>query len=106
MIQHHNDPVYRKTVEILEKQGVHSKAQFIANAIWYYAHHFETGDYSGKQDAQPVNDEYVKQRVMDILSNKAMENQKVLDEKRSGTVFNRSYNVEISKQLRGIGLPL
>lgn len=39
-----NDSSHAAVIEILEKQGPHSKAQFIANAILHYVHCTETRD--------------------------------------------------------------
>lgn len=39
-----NDPAHRKVIEILERQGTHSKAPFIVNAILHYIHCPETPD--------------------------------------------------------------
>ena len=39
-----NDPAHRKVIEILERQGAHSKAPFIVNAILHYIHCPETPD--------------------------------------------------------------
>lgn len=41
-----NDPAHDEVIRLLEKQGAHSKAQFIVNAVLYYIHCPETPDAS------------------------------------------------------------
>lgn len=39
-----NDPAHDAVIRLLEKQGPHSKAQFIVNAVLHYINCFETPD--------------------------------------------------------------
>lgn len=41
-----NDPAHDAVIRLLEKQGAHSKAQFIVNAVLHYIHCPETPDAS------------------------------------------------------------
>lgn len=59
-----NDPSHAAVIELLEKQGAHSKAQFIANAIQHYVHCTETPDI---HSAQVVDKAVVEEIVMEIL---------------------------------------
>ena len=41
-----NDPAHDAVIRLLEKQGPHSKAQFIVNAVLHYVNCSETPDAS------------------------------------------------------------
>lgn len=59
-----NDPSHAAVIELLEKQGPHSKAQFIANAILHYVHCTETPDI---HPGQAVDKAAIEEIVMEIL---------------------------------------
>lgn len=59
-----NDPSHAAVIELLEKQGPHSKAQFIANAILHYVHRTETPDI---HPGQAVDKAAIEEIVMEIL---------------------------------------
>ena len=59
-----NDPSHAAVIELLEKQGPHSKAQFIANAILHYVHCTEMPDI---HPGQAVDKAAIEEIVMEIL---------------------------------------
>lgn len=59
-----NDPSHAAVIGLLEKQGPHSKAQFIANAILHYVHCTEMPDI---HPAQVVDKAAIEEIVMEIL---------------------------------------
>ena len=59
-----NDPSHAAVIELLEKQGPHSKAQFIANAILHYVHCTEMPDI---RPTRVVDKAVVEEIVMEIL---------------------------------------
>ena len=59
-----NDPSHAAVIELLEKQGPHSKAQFIANAILHYVHCTEMPDI---HPVQAVDKVAIEEIVMEIL---------------------------------------
>ena len=59
-----NDPSHAAVIELLEKQGPHSKAQFIANAILHYVHCTEIPDI---HPGQAVDKAAIEEIVMEIL---------------------------------------
>ena len=59
-----NDPSHAAVIELLEKQGPHSKAQFIANAILHYVHCTEMPDI---HPVQAVDRAAIEEIVMEIL---------------------------------------
>ena len=59
-----NDPSHAAVIELLEKQGPHSKAQFIANAILHYVHCTEMPDI---HPVQAVDKAAIEEIVMEIL---------------------------------------
>lgn len=62
-----NDPTHDAVIRLLEKQGPHSKAQFIVNAILHYVNCSETPDISAAQTADRASIEKI---VMEILNNR------------------------------------
>lgn len=46
-----NDPAHDAVIRLLEKQGPHSKAQFIVNAVLHYIHCSETPDAAASRIA-------------------------------------------------------
>lgn len=62
-----NDPTHDTVIRLLEKQGPHSKAQFIVNAILHYVNCSETSDISAAQTADRASIEKI---VMEILNNR------------------------------------
>lgn len=62
-----NDPAHDAVIRLLEKQGPHSKAQFIVNAILHYVNCSETPDISAAQTTDRVSIEKI---VMEILNNR------------------------------------
>ena len=59
-----NAPSHAAVIELLEKQGPHSKAQFIANAILHYVHCTEMPDI---HPVQAVDKAAIEEIVMEIL---------------------------------------
>lgn len=60
-----NDPSHSIVIKILEEQGPHSKAPFIANAILHYIHCSQTPDITSGQSADRT---YIKDLVLEILN--------------------------------------
>lgn len=60
-----NDPAHETVIRLLEKQGPHSKAQFIVNAILHYVNCPEMSDISLAQTADRASIEKI---VMEVLS--------------------------------------
>jgi len=58
------DPSHEVIIRILEEQGPHSKAQFIANAILHYMHCTQTPDITLPQATDKT---YIKKIVLEIL---------------------------------------
>ena len=63
------DPTHNIVIKILEEQGPHSKAPFIANAILHYIHCSQTPDIASGQAADKA---YIKEIVLEILSHKVL----------------------------------
>lgn len=59
-----NDPAHDAVIRLLEKQGPHSKAQFIVNAILHYVHCLETPNGAV---SRTVDRAVVEQIVAEIL---------------------------------------
>lgn len=59
-----NDPAHAAVIRLLEKQGAHSKAQFIVNAVLHYVNCPEAPDISLPQAADRASIERI---VMEIL---------------------------------------
>lgn len=64
------DPTHAEVIRLLEQQGPHSKAQFIANAILHYIHCPETPDISV---LRAVDRESVESIVLEILKQQGIE---------------------------------
>ena len=59
-----NDPSHAAVIELLEIQGTHSKAQFIANAILHYVHCTEMPDI---HPVRAMDKAAIEEIVMEIL---------------------------------------
>ncbi|MCM1344959.1 MAG: hypothetical protein NC246_14140, partial [Muribaculaceae bacterium] len=59
-----NDPAHAAVIRLLEKQGAHSKAQFIVNAVLHYVNCPKAPDISLPQAADRASIERI---VMEIL---------------------------------------
>lgn len=59
-----NDPSHRIVIDLLEKQGPHSKAAFIVNAVLHYIHCTETPDIMPMQLPDKTSIETI---VLEIL---------------------------------------
>lgn len=62
-----NDPAHDAVIRLLEKQGPHSKAQFIVNAVLHYVNCTETPDISAAQTADRA---FIEKIVIEILSSR------------------------------------
>nr|WP_300902125.1 hypothetical protein [uncultured Acetatifactor sp.] len=62
-----NDPSHDAVIRLLEKQGPHSKAQFLVNAVLHYINCREAPDISF---LQPIDRESIEEIVMEILERK------------------------------------
>lgn len=60
-----NDPAHDAVIRLLEKQGPHSKAQFLVNAVLHYVNCQEAPDISLAQTADRASIEKI---VMEVLS--------------------------------------
>lgn len=69
-----NDPGHDAVIRLLEKQGPHSKAQFLVNAVLHYINCPETPDISLPQVA--ADRASIEEIVLDILSRKENMHQK------------------------------
>lgn len=59
-----NDPMHEMVINILEQQGPHQKAQFIANAVLHYMNCSETPDI---HPAQTMSRTEIEKIVMEIM---------------------------------------
>ncbi len=64
-----HDPGHKEVIQVLESQGQHSKAQFIASAVLHYIHCPQTGDLPVSQ-AVAMDRAMVEAIVLDILKRK------------------------------------
>jgi len=62
-----NDPAHDAVIRLLEKQGPHSKAQFIVNAVLHYVNCTETPDISLAQMTDRASIEKI---VLEILGSR------------------------------------
>lgn len=62
-------PSHNIVIKILEEQGPHSKAPFIANAILHYIHCTQTLDIVSAQTADKT---YIKEIVLEILNQQGL----------------------------------
>ena len=69
-----NDPSHAAVIELLEKQGSHSKAQFIANAILHYVRDLKMPE---SPPAQAVDRTTVEEIVLDILKKQGVGEQRM-----------------------------
>lgn len=60
-----NDPAHDAVIRLLEKQGPHSKAQFLVNAVLHYINCREVPDVSLPQT---VNRESIEKIVLEVLN--------------------------------------
>ena len=64
-----NDPAHDAVIRLLEKQGPHSKAQFLVNAVLHYINCLETPDIAVPQT---IDRAAIEEIVAEILSRKEM----------------------------------
>lgn len=62
-----NDPAHEAVIRFLEKQGPHSKAQFIVNAVLHYVN---SAGQLGTSMLQVVDRAAIEEIIMEILSHK------------------------------------
>lgn len=77
-----NDPAHDTVIRLLEKQGPHSKAQFIVNAILHYINCRETPDIFLSQAADR---ETIEEIVIEILNRNGDEYKKKIHVVNAGT---------------------
>ena len=65
-----NDPAHDAVIRLLEKQGPHSKAQFLVNAVLHYIHCPETPDIDAPRT---VDRAAIEEIVAEILERKGKE---------------------------------
>jgi len=82
------DPLHEIVIRILEEQGPHSKAQFIANALLHYMHCTQTPDIALPNTADKT---YIKNIVLEIL------NQQGFSHNHIATNTSQSQQTEINK---------
>ncbi len=93
-----NDPAHDAVIRLLEKQGPHSKAQFIVNAILHYVNCSETPDVSLAQTADRASIEKI---VMEILNNRDNGQRDTVNGIGSGKAIRQeSVSAEVSEQKR------
>ena len=73
-----NDPAHDAVIRLLEKQGPHSKAQFLVNAVLHYVNYPETPDIA---IPQTVDRAAIEEIVAEILGRK--ENVRQTEDKRA-----------------------
>lgn len=71
-----NDPAYEAVIRLLEKQGLHSKAQFIVNAVLHYINCPETPDVAAPR---AVDRAAIEEIVAEILGGQGRGNRMVLE---------------------------
>ena len=62
-----SDPIHLATVELLEKQPDHGKAQYIANAVVFYNTHFADDPQPVRAAAPPIDRTAIEAIVREIL---------------------------------------
>ena len=62
-----SDPIHLATVELLEKQPDHGKAQYIANAVVFYNTHFADDPQPVRAAAPPIDRAAIEAIVREIL---------------------------------------
>ncbi len=66
-----HDPGHKEVIRVLENQGQHHKAQFIANAVLHYIHCPQTGDLPVSQTVA-MDRAMVEAIVLDVLKRKEL----------------------------------
>ena len=69
-----SDPIHLATVELLEKQPDHGKAQYIANAVVFY--HFADDPQPVRAAAPPIDRTAIEAIVREILRQEARDSEK------------------------------
>lgn len=91
-----NDPAHAAVIRLLEKQGAHSKAQFIVNAVLHYVNCPEAPDISLPQAADRASIEKI---VMEILHSRVIGQQGIVDGSDCGKRIKSSpISVELLQQ--------
>ena len=70
------DPIHLATVELLEKQPDHGKAQYIANAVVFYNTHFADDPQPVRAAATPIDRPAIEAIVREILRQEARDSEK------------------------------
>ena len=70
------DPIHLATVELLEKQPDHGKAQYIANAVVFYDTHFADDPQPVRAAAPPIDRTAIEAIVREILRQEARDSEK------------------------------
>ena len=71
-----SDPIHLATVELLEKQPDHGKAQYIANAVVFYNTHFADDPQPVRAAAPPIDRTAIEAIVREILRQEARDSEK------------------------------
>ena len=71
-----SDPIHRATVELLEKQPDHGKAQYIANAVVFYNTHFADDPQPVRAAAPPIDRAAIEAIVREILRQEQRDSEK------------------------------
>ena len=71
-----SDPIHLATVELLEKQPDHGKAQYIANAVVFYDTHFADDPQPLRAAAPAIDRAAIEAIVREILSQEARDSEK------------------------------
>ena len=71
-----SDPIHLATVELLEKQPDHGKAQYIANAVVFYNTHFADDPQPVRAAAPPIDRAAIEAIVREILRQEARDSEK------------------------------
>ena len=70
------DPIHLATVELLEKQPDHGKAQYIANAVVFYNTHFADDPQPVRAAAPPIDRAAIEAIVREILRQEQRDSEK------------------------------
>ena len=71
-----SDPIHLATVELLEKQPDHGKAQYIANAVVFYDTHFADDPQPVRAAAPSIDRAAIEAIVREILRQEARDSEK------------------------------
>lgn len=71
-----SDPIHLATVELLEKQPDHGKAQYIANAVVFYDTHFADDPQPLRAAAPAIDRAAIEAIVREILRQEARDSEK------------------------------